>query len=293
MNPTDPQENNESQPERSFFGIIVHSFFVIPFLIAVFCVLLFTAVYLLTREQQTAYDYLEDVKTGGLTKRWQAAFELSKILANPALTPHDERFTAELSSAFKQSVHDDSRVRQYLALAMARTGNPGFFDLLSEHINEEREENLYAILYALGMLKDHRAVPVLEEFISHPQARIRSVAVVALGTIGDPSCKQILKKTLSDPEPNVQWGTAISLAQMGDGSGEGILLQLLNREELAKYPEVDPQEQNHLILAAIEASTHLHDPELDTVIQSLAHNDKNMNVRAAAMDYTNGRTSSH
>ena len=66
--------------------------FVIPFLIAVFCVLLFTAIHLLTREQRGAEDYLADIKTGGLTKRWQGAFELSKILANPELVPDEDRF---------------------------------------------------------------------------------------------------------------------------------------------------------------------------------------------------------
>lgn len=286
MNPSHTDEPNETPPERSFFGIIVHSFFIIPFLIAVFCVLLFTAVHLLTREQQSAYDYLEDVKTGGLTKRWQAAFELSKILASPDSTPKDERFTNELSGVFRHSIHDDSRVRQYLALAMGRTGNPEFFDVLVENIDKENEENLYAIIYSLGMLKDRRAVPVLKKFLDHPQARIRSVTVVALGTIGEISSKDFLKKALSDSEPNVQWGASISLAQMGDSAGKGILLKLLDRGELSKYPEVDPHEQNHLILAAIEASKNLQDPELNTAIRALADTDPNMKVRAAAMDYS-------
>ena len=78
-----PNTANEApEEEKSFFKIIVHSFFIVPFLIAVFCVLLFTGIHLLTKEQRSVYDYLEDVKTGGSTKRWQGAFELSRILAN-------------------------------------------------------------------------------------------------------------------------------------------------------------------------------------------------------------------
>ena len=53
---------NDEKP-KSIFGVIIHSFFIIPFLIAVFCVLLFAAVSLLTHEKQTAYDLLNDVKT--------------------------------------------------------------------------------------------------------------------------------------------------------------------------------------------------------------------------------------
>src|SRR3989338_5274875 len=95
--------------EKSFFKIIVHSFFIVPFLIAVFSVLLFAGIHLLTREQRSAYDYLEDVKTGGSSKRWQGAFELSRILANPRLVPKEARFTQEIIRAFEQSAHDDPR----------------------------------------------------------------------------------------------------------------------------------------------------------------------------------------
>ena len=275
------------EEQGSFFGVIIHSFFIIPFLIAVFCVLLFTAVKMLTSEKQSPYDLIEDVKVGGLTKRWQAAFELSKILANPKLIPQDARFKAELINAFEHSVNDDERVRQYLALAMGRSGDPEFFGPLTAHLGEEKETNLYAIIYALGMLRDKRAVPVLKEYINHPTARLRSAAVVSLGNIADPSAKEILKKALTDPEPNVQWGSAISLAQMGDDSGKGILAQLLDRTYLAKFPEVDLQEQNHLILAAIAATTNLKDPELLNILRKLATTDQNMKVRAAALELVN------
>ena len=107
------------EPQRSTLGVIVHSFFIVPFLIAVFCSLLFTAGMMLTREQKTAFDYLEDIRIGGATKRWQSAFELSKVLANPGSVPDEERFIAEMISAFEgaREKHDDSRIQEYLALA--------------------------------------------------------------------------------------------------------------------------------------------------------------------------------
>ena len=46
----------------------------------------------MTAEPNTARDYLEDVKIGGTTKRWQGAFELSKILSNPDMVPKDQLF---------------------------------------------------------------------------------------------------------------------------------------------------------------------------------------------------------
>lgn len=88
-------KSNQTE-EKSFFGVIIHSFFVIPAIIAVSAVILFSSINWLTREQLTAYDYLEQVRVGGMTKRWQAAFELSKILANPKLIPQEEKFQVQL-----------------------------------------------------------------------------------------------------------------------------------------------------------------------------------------------------
>ena len=281
MNSINTQQ--EVEVEKSFFGIIVHSFFIIPFLIAVFCVLLFAAVNLLTSEKRTAYDYLEDVKIGGLTKRWQGAFELSKILANSKIITQDKRFSFELIKVFQQSVHDDNRVRQYLALAMGRTGSPQFLNPLLEGLKGEKEENLAALIYALGMLKQKQAAGSLYEYVEHPNALIRSVSIVALGNIADLNSKAVIQKALNDSEPNVQWGAAISLAQMQDSSGKEILLKLLNRKYLSQFPEVDSDEQNNLILAAIEASSKFNDEALNNKIKQLAESDQNMNVRAAAM----------
>ncbi len=280
----DPQTHAEGQNERSIFGVIIHSFFVVPFLIAVFSVLLFTAVRILTVEEHSAYDYLADVKIGGLTKRWQAAFELSKILANPKLTPQEERFSSELINAFEQTQHDDNRVRQYLALAMGRTGDKRFVDPLLKALKEEKEENLYAIIYSLGLLKDHRATEALLPFIDHPQSKIRLVTVMALGNLGGPQSKELLKVALNDVEPNVQWDAAVALAKSGDDSGKPILSQLLNRDYLSKFPEVDLEEQNHVLLVALEAAGMLNDTDLNQLIKKLSETDQNMTVRKTALE---------
>ncbi|OGX06125.1 MAG: hypothetical protein A2Z88_04350 [Omnitrophica WOR_2 bacterium GWA2_47_8] len=286
-NLTEQTPASEKQEEKPFFSVIIHSFFIIPFLIAVFCVLLFAAVNLLTKEQQTAYDYLNNVKIGGITKRWQSAFELSKILANPKMIPADSRFYGEMISAFEQSRHDDSRVRQYLALAMGRTKQPQFFEPLVKDLDSEKEDNLYAIIYALGMLQDKRAVDYLVKYLDHPQARLRSGAVVALGSIGDPNSIKFLKKALNDPEPNVQWGSAISLAQMKDASGKEVIAKLLNRNYYKQFPEVDVHEQMYLMLAAIDAARFLKDPQLNSQIKELSSSETNMKVRAVALEYLN------
>ena len=274
----------EDPQAKSFFGIIVHSFFVVPFLIAVFGVLLFAAVRLLTLEEHTIYDYLNDIKSGGATKRWQAAFELSKVVTNPKLITDEERFTSEVISAFNHAAHDDNRVRQYLALTMGRTGNENFVRPLLSALTDENEGNLYAVIYALGMLKSKDAANAIRPFLDHPNSKVRLASVIALGNIADTKAIGDLKQSLNDSEPNVQWDAAIALAKMKVASGKDVLRNLLTREYLKGFPEVDLQEQTHMLLVAIEAASVLNDPYLNTLIKHLADNDQNMNVRKKAMD---------
>ncbi len=277
-------EITEPVEEKSFFGIIIHSFFVIPFLIALAAVLLFATMHWLTREQLTAKDYLEQVKIGGMNKRWQAAFELSKILANPKLIPTNSAFTSEMEAAFLKAQNDDPRVRQYLALAMARMNNPAFLKTLVSGLKDSNEENQYAVIYALGMLKDRRGIPVLLEYLDHSNPRIRSITVVAIGNIGDDNIRPALRRMLNDQEPNVQWGAAISLAKFKDPAGKAVLENLLNRDYLSKYSEVDPSEQTQIVLGAVSASSMLNDADLNTQLKKISTTDQSMKVRQAALE---------
>lgn len=271
------------QTEKSFFKIIVHSFFIVPFLIAVFGALLFAGIYLLTREQSSVYDYLEDVKTGGATKRWQGAFELSRILVNPKLIPQEERFVQELIHAFEESRHDDPRTRQYIALAMGRTGKAEFVRPITSSLSSESEITLPALIYALGMLGQQESAESLYPFIRHQNSRIRSIAVAALGTIAHPGSRGVLTELLNDPEPNVQWGAAVSLAKMHDASGKLMLINMLDRKYWSQFPEVDQDELGNLILTAIQAAGALDDLDLTDRISDIAQTDPSMKIRAAAL----------
>jgi len=243
--------------------------------------------HLLTREQRTAYDYLEDIKMGGANKRWQGAFELSKILANSDSRPTEKRFSSELINAFKKAKHDDNRVRQYLALAMGRTGNAEFVQPLVDGLKGEHEANLAALIYALGMLRQKEAAPVLYPYTDHPNARVRSIAVVALGNIAEPGSKDVLRRHLGDSEPNVQWGAAVSLTQMGDGSGKSVLAQMLNPQYWSQFSEIDRNEQNNLVIMAINASAALNDVDLNRQINQIAKTHPSMKIRSVALDAIN------
>ena len=271
------------QPEqRSFISVIIHSFFIIPFLIAIFAGLLVVTWRILTNEPHSVYDYVADVKVGGATKRWQAAFELSKILADPERVPDEQRFVDEMIGVFDASAHDDPRVRQYLALAMARTGNEQFVAPIASAIAEESEGTRFMLLVALGMFGDGAVLPELLPYLADQSGRVRSGAATAMGLAGNPDATAPLRQALHDPEPGVSWDAALALARLGDLSGKAILLRLLDRSHLAQFANVDDRDQNLLMATVIEVVAPLADPDFDARIAELARDDVSLDVRRIA-----------
>jgi len=275
--------NNFPAEKKSLLRVVIHSFFVVPFIIAIFGVLIFLMLRILTIEPRTAQDYLHDVKIGGNTKRWQGAFELSKILANPGMVPREERFVNDLISTFEYSEKErDDRIRIYLALAMGRTKDLRYATILEKTLNDENEEILAAVIYSLGFINSPTSLEQLLLMFEHESARVRHQVVVALGNYDGDQVQIILKQALHDPEPNVRWDAAIALAKQKDDSGRRILLDLMDRKYLDSFPNIDAVEQNQAILAAIRASRDILDDELRQVLLDLMENDLNMKVRQAA-----------
>ena len=275
--------NNFPAEKKSLLRVVIHSFFVVPFIIAIFGVLIFLMLRILTIEPRTAQDYLHDVKIGGNTKRWQGAFELSKILANPAMVPKEERFVNDLISTFECSEKErDDRIRIYLALAMGRTKDLRYATILEKTLNDENEEILAAVIYSLGLINSRTSLEQLLLMFEHESARVRHQVVVALGNYDGDQVQIVLKQGLHDPEPNVRWDAAIALAKKKDDSGRRILLDLMDRKYLDSFPNIDAVEQNQAILAAIRSSRDILDDELRKVLLDLMENDLNMKVRQAA-----------
>jgi HEAT repeat protein len=275
--------NNFPAEKKSLLRVVIHSFFVVPFIIAIFGVLIFLMLRILTIEPRTAKDYLHDVKIGGNTKRWQGAFELSKILANPAMVPKEERFVNDLISTFEYSEKErDDRIRIYLALAMGRTKDLRYATILEKTLYDENEEILAAVIYSLGLINSRTSLEQLLLMFEHESARVRHQVVVALGNYDGDQVQIVLKQGLHDPEPNVRWDAAIALAKKKDDSGRRILIDLMDRKYLDSFPNIDAVEQNQAILAAIRSSRDILDDELRKVLLDLMENDLNMKVRQAA-----------
>ena len=271
------------EEKKSVFQVIIHSFFVVPFIIAIFGVLIFLMASVLTLEPRTALDYLEDVKIGGSTKRWQGAFELSKILSNPNSIPTDDRFVNDLISTYKYSENErDNRIQIYLALAMGRTRDDRYSDILESSLNNEDEEILSAVIFSLGLIANQHSLEKLLILYNHSSARVRHQLVVALGNYNNNQSRKVLYESLNDVEPNVRWDAAISLAKQKDNKGRRIILDLMDRKYLDSFPNIDPIEQNQAMMTAITVSKQILDNEIKGMLIELMDNDINIKIRQAA-----------
>ena len=275
------QENHTEK--KSVLQVVIHSFFVVPFIIAIFAVIIFLVIRLMTTEPNSARDYLEDVKIGGTTKRWQGAFELSKLLSNPKMIPKDEMFVNEMISTFEYSSNDrDKRIRQYLAIAMGATKDERYSSTLINAIESTDIGVVQACAFALGNIGDTNAIEPLKKILSDSDPQVRLHGVIALGKIGGQSSIDPLRKMLTDIEPNIRWDAAIGLAKQKDSSGRSILLDLLDRKYLNSFPNVDEKEKVQVILVTISVSHFVQNQELKLKLERLMNEDLNLKIREAA-----------
>tara|TARA_Y100000588_G_C14059366_1_gene840709 strand:- start:195 stop:1070 length:876 start_codon:yes stop_codon:yes gene_type:complete len=278
-------EATQQSPEKnSKVYTLYYAFFLIPLMITIFGVMFFFMFKVLTYETSSPHEYLTNVQIGSATKRWQSAYELSKLLSNPDLVPLDDGFKNKMISVYQKSIHDDPMVRMYLALAMGRTGQQKFGPALVEGLNDEDKGSRMAAIKALGILRYEPSVNQVRRFLesSYPNEE-KLAAIITLGSLGDASVISDLKKLLEDEEPNIRWDAAIALVKLGDLSGNQTINNLLDRSYLNNFSEVDEEEKAQAIMVAIQVSSQFPSDNFVTNLLKLATFDKNMKIRDLAI----------
>ncbi len=278
--PTVDHEKSESSRIYTLF----YSFFLIPFMIAIFGAIFFLLFRFITFETDDASELLNQVKIGSATKRWQAAYELSKVLNNPKTIPTDVSFKSQMVSAYKHSINDDPLVRAYLAIAMGATSDNFYSEELVVGLLDESRESRLAAIQAVGMVKAKNALIELTKIVKNSDYQDeRLAATMSIGFIGDNSSIPLLNNLLEDDEPNIRWDAAVALAKMGEKSSVPIIENLMDREYLSSFPQLDYKEVNKVLLIAIEASKMIKDNRFESKLNILAESDENMKIRDAAM----------
>ncbi len=289
-NQTPPQEEPPDSGLGSqdvSFGVTLIQFFLIPAVVVVACVALFFFFGWLVAEEKSSLDHLRDIKAGGATRRWQAAFELSKQLNN--LDPESDRedleqLVPEMIDVFETAERDDPRVRRYLARALGHVGSPEAVPaLLAALSDDDAQTRIYAI-WALGSLGDKRAVAPLLELAHHDDPGIRKMVVYSLGALRAEEAQDTLRAALDDYAMDVAWNAAIALAQLGDAAGKDRILQMLDREFLNTVAEMTEEQRAYAMMTAMKGAVLLADPELRGRLEDISEGDPNLKVRQVAFE---------
>ena len=280
----DTQKNNIDELDQSRVYVLFYSFFLLPLMITIFGVMFFLIVKFLTFETEDPYDLLNNIKFGSASKRWQSAYELSKILSDEELIPSDNSFKEMFINAYKKSTHDDYKVKMYLILAMGKTKDVYYGDALMGSLDDELLDIRLAAIQSLGQLRYTGATDDLSDFVMSSNYNEEVLAsIISLGQIGDKKSISLLKQMLNHEEPNIRWDSAIALAKMNNDSGKFIINDLLNRQYYDSYKNVDQWEEDKAVMTAVQISSQLKDPYFKKNLVTLATYDSNMEIRNTAI----------
>lgn len=203
-----------------------------------------------------------------------------------------------------------SRRLEFLIHALGRTGSEDAVEPLVRVVETGREPFASAAMRQLGEMKgvaniSQAVVPIVKLLTGSNRPETRMVACTALAALdvrGNEVALAALRTALRTGENEVSWSAAIALAYLGDASATSVLLDLLDRsfwETGERYEVRDdagnvrryrmpPQRVNDLLIAAIDASAKLNEPDLWAAIERLK-SDPFPAVRAAAMKALNRR----
>ena len=306
INPASIPSAEDLIEARKPTSLLIAQFFLFPLIIIAICVGIFLLFGYATYQQKTPREYLNEIRSGSDTQRWQAAFELSNVITNQKDKIRDTDFVKDVTAEYQASVakamkaqqakaagapnaatteeQDDPRVRRFLALTMGHLGDKRAVPALLDGLGDADVENQVYSLWALGSIGDNAAVPGILKELQNTDPAVRKVAAYVLGVIKDPAATHDLQVALNDASDEVRWNAAMSLALMNDGSGSAELTKLIDRSYLNTVQNMTPEQKNELMANAVKCLGILKfQPERDR-IQALSEHDPDLGVRSAALE---------
>jgi HEAT repeat protein len=267
-------------------------FFLIPLAVVGVTVMVYAGFRSLVADDRSAQDYLAEIRLGGANRRWPAAYELSRLMADPAAQSRAELAPA-LVEAFEAARTDDPRVRRYLALAIGRLTPPlppQAVNALTGALEDPDDETRISVIWALGSSGDPAVIPTLEPLYASQDAGIRKMVVYALGALPGEAQLDTLRTALEDAAPDVRWNAAVALARHGQAQGVPVIQEMLNRpfleqtitREPGQYDDEDPVAE--VLISGVRAAAALRDDSLRASLEELSREDRNMKVRQAALE---------
>ena len=286
------ERDGQVSEERSVPALAVQ-FFLIPLAVVVAVVLLYGGFRWLLNEERTPQENLSDIRVGGRERRWPAAFELSRLMADPEIQASEPSLGPALVTAFVESENDEPRVRRYLAMAVGQLSQPpeDAGASLVDALDDPETETRISVIWALGSLGDSSVIPELAGMYASDDAGIRKMTVYALGAL--PGDEQIatLRTALNDSVPDVQWNAAVALARHGNTQGVGILGRMLDREYVERLAEPtmgvgsdEVDRVGEVMITGLNAIAALNAISFRDSVLQLSRQDESLRVRQAAIE---------
>ena len=286
-------------------------FFLIPLAVVGIAVIVYVGFRSLLADSRGAQEYLAEVRNGGSDRRWPAAYELSRLMADPKVRA-DRTLGPELVKAFEATPDSDPLVKRYLALAIGRLDppmSPEAIAALSASLDEEPRpasqdwvsrftgwsttdigEVRISAIWALGASGDPAVAARLQPLYASPDAGIRKMVVYSLGALPGDTQVPTLRSALQDEMPDVRWNAAVALSRHANHEGVPVLRQMLDRsyvEQTVKREvrqDVDQDPIADVMISGLRAAATLKDEQLRLTIERLSENDRSMKVRQSALE---------
>jgi HEAT repeat protein len=270
-------------------SLLIAQFFLFPLIVIAFGIGIFLLFGYVTFDQKAPEAYLREISQGSGgspfdTRRWQAALDLSKVIAADSGELRSSGFGDELLRVYSNADSDDPRIRQFLAISLGHLGDPAAVPALIEGLSDTTIETQIWTLWALGAIGDPSAAPSVVTMIGSNDSGVRKIAAYILGTLKDPSTIGDLQVALNDPTADVRWNAAIALAQMNDDAGAAVLLELTDRIYLSQFVDISGEERDNVMVNAVKSLSRLKLEDARGHLASLSQTDPSLSVRDAALE---------
>lgn len=273
-----PEESDDSaSPLRVALG-----FFILPMLLVIGAVGVFLLFGLIAHENKSVEDYLAEVTGGGINEPWQGAFGLANKLVLDESLQGDPEIARRIADTLQHPNAEDPQVRTFLLLALGRVGHESAVPVLLDYLEDPDADVRLKTLWSLGNVGASDTAAAVADALDDEDDGVRGYAAYVLGTLGNTTVVQPLEVALNDSSMQVRWNAAVALARLGSNAGAGELHQMIDRQYLAGHDELDPQQQQDAMVAAIQAFAMLGGEGAQDQLADLRDNDPDARVRETA-----------
>jgi HEAT repeat protein len=278
QNPS-PESGPLYAPETGFSLFI--KLFIVPAVIVLVALGIFFLGTMALQHPKTAEQYLEELKSDNTSRRWQSAYELSRMLNQNENIQFDQDLRTQLVQVFGDSKNDDPRLREYLALVLGRLKEKSAIPVLSSAVHDDSTDVKIYSLWALGNIEDPQGGEAALAALSDTDETVQRMAVGALSAMRYEPAKFALEKNLEGSDQALRYDSAVALARIKDEKAVPTLLEMMNLKPSGK-PEDDQIIQSAKI-TAIDGAQELPDAALKDKVVDLSKNESDIKVREAAL----------